>query len=62
MKGARISPEQSDLPTSPDVQEVDKHVAGATVSVGEPTMQPDLTYGSEPPDDKTDSDSSSHGE
>ena len=58
MKGAQISPEQSDLATSPDVQDTDKHVAGATVSVDEQTVQPDYPYNSEPPDDDTDSDSS----
>ena len=58
MKEARISPEQSGVATSPDVQEADKHVIGATVPVDELTVQPDLTYGSEPLDDNTDSDSS----
>ena len=61
MKGARISPEQSDLATSPDVQEADKHVSGATTVDG-PTVQPDLTYGSELADDNTASDSSTHSE
>ena len=58
MKGAQISPEQPGFATSPDVQDADKHVAGATVSVDERTVQPDLPYDSEPPDDDTDSDSS----
>ena len=62
MKGAWILPEQSSVATSPDVQEADKHVAGATVSVDGPTVQQDLPYDSEPPDDKTDSDSSTHSE
>ena len=62
MKGARISPEQSDLATSPDVQEADKHVSGATVSVDELTVQQDLTFNSEPPDDNTASDSSTYSE
>ena len=50
MKEARISPEQSGVATSPDVQEADKHVVGAT------------DPGSEQPDDNTDSDSSTHSE
>ena len=56
MKGAQISPEQSGVATSPDVEEADKHVAGATVSFDEPTVQPELTFDSEPLDDDTDSD------
>ena len=62
MKGAQISPEQSGVATSPDVQEADKHVSGATVSVDGPTVQPELTYGSELSDDSTASDSSTHSE
>ena len=53
----QILPDQPDLPTSPDVQEADKHVAG-TVSVDEQTLQPDLNYDSELSDDDTASDSS----
>ena len=62
MKGAQISLEQPGVATSPDVQEADKHVAGATVSVDGPTVQQDLIYGSELSDDNTDSDSSTHSE
>ena len=58
VKGAQISPEQSDLATSPDVQEADKHVVGATVSVDELTVQPELTFDYEPLDDDTDNDPS----
>ena len=58
MKGAQISPEQSGVATSPDVQEADKHVAGATVSVDELTVQPELTFNSEVSDDNTASGSS----
>ena len=61
MKGARISPEQSGVATSPDVQEADEHVVGATTVDG-PTVQQDLTFNSEPPYDNTASDSSTHSE
>ena len=58
MKGARISPERSGVAISPDVQEADKHVSGATVSVDELTVQPELTFDSEALDDNTDNDPS----
>ena len=52
MRGAQIPP------TSPNVQEGDECVAGATVSLDELTVQPDFPYdGSELSDDDTDSDS-----
>ena len=58
MKEARISPEQSGVATSPGVQEADKHVVGATVSVDELTVQPELTFDSEALHDNTDNDPS----
>ena len=54
----QILHDQPDLATSPDVQEADKHVAGA-VSVDEQTLQPHLTYDSELSVDDTASSSSS---
>ena len=60
MKGARISPEQSDLATSSNVQAIkaDKPVGEDTVSLDELTMQPDFPYDdSEQSDDDPGSDS-----
>ena len=42
MGGAQISPDQPGLATSPNVQEADDCVAGATVSLDELTVQPDF--------------------
>ena len=44
MGGAQISPDQPGLATSPNVQETDECVAGATVSLDELTLQPDFSY------------------
>ena len=55
MGGAQIPP---GLATSPNVQEADECVAGATVSLDELTVQPDLPHDdSELSDDDTGSDS-----
>ena len=62
MRGAQVPPDQPDLATSPDVQETDERVFGATVSLDELTVQPDLSdaselsdedNGSDPPDQST---------
>ena len=42
MGGAQILPDQPSLATSPNVQEADECVAGATVSLDELTLQPDF--------------------
>ena len=61
MGGAQFPPDQPGLATSPDVQEADECVAGATVSLDELTLQPDFSYdGSELSDDDTGSDPSAH--
>ena len=59
MRGAQIpSDQQPSLPTSPNVQEADECVAGATVSLDELTVQPDFPLDdSELSDDDTGSDS-----
>ena len=58
MRGAQIPPHQPGLATSPNVQEADESVAGATVSLDELTVQPDFPYDdSELSDDDTGSDS-----
>ena len=55
MRGAQIPP---GLATSPNVQEADESVAGATVSLDELTVQPDFSYDdSELSDDDSGSDS-----
>ena len=55
MGGAQVPP---GLATSPDVQEADECVAGASVSLDELTLQPDFSYDdSELSDEDTDSDS-----
>ena len=55
MRGAQVPPDQL---TSPDVQEADECVAGATVSLDELTLQPDFSYDdSELSDDDSGSDS-----
>ena len=41
MEGAQVPP---GLATSPNVQEADECVAGATVSLDELTLQPDFSY------------------
>ena len=57
MGGAQILPDQPGLATSPNVQEADECVAGATVSLDELTVQPDFSYdGSELSDDDSGSD------
>ena len=57
MGGAQISPDQPGLATSPNVQEADECVAGATVSLDELTLQPDFSYDdSELSDDDSGSD------
>ena len=54
MRGAEIPPDQPGLATSPNMQEADECVAGATVSLDEP----DFPYDdSELSDDDTGSDS-----
>ena len=61
MKGAQISPEQSDLATSSNVQAIqaDKPVGESTVSLDELSVQPDFPYdNSEQSDDDPGSDSS----
>ena len=40
--GAQIPPDQPGLATSPNVQEADECVAGATVSLDELTLQPNF--------------------
>ena len=58
MRGAQTPPNQPGLPTSPNVQEADECVAGATVSLDELTVQPDFPHDdSELSDDDTGSDS-----
>ena len=58
MGGAQVPIDQPGLATSPDVQEADECVAGATVSLDELTLQPDFSYDdSELSDEDTDSDS-----
>ena len=58
MGGAQVPPDQPGLVTSPNVQEADECVAGATVSLDELTLQPDFSYDdSELSDEDTDSDS-----
>ena len=58
VRGAQIPPNQPGLATSPNVQEADECVAGATVSLDELTVQPDFPYDdSELSDDDTGSDS-----
>ena len=58
MRGAQIPPIKLGLATSPNVQEADECVAGATVSLDELTLQPDFPYDdSELSDDDTGSDS-----
>ena len=58
MGGAQIPPDQPGLATSPNVQEADECVTGATVSLDELTLQPDFSYDdSELSDEDTDSDS-----
>ena len=42
MGGTQVPPDQSGLATSPNVQETDECVAGATVSPDELTLQPDF--------------------
>ena len=57
MGGAQILPDQQGLATSPNVQEADECVAGATVSLDELTLQPDFSYDdSELSDDDSGSD------
>ena len=57
MGGAQIQPDQQGLATSPNVQEADECVAGATVSLDELTLQPDFSYDdSEQSDDDSGSD------
>ena len=57
MGGAQILPDQPGLATSPNVQEADECVAGATVSLDELTLQPDFSYDdSELSDDDSGSD------
>ena len=57
MRGAQIPPDQPGLATSPNVQEADECVAGATVSLDELTLQPDFSYDdSELSDEDTGSD------
>ena len=61
MGGAQISSDQSGLATSPNVQEADECVAGATVSLDELTVQPDFSYNdSELSVEETGSDPSPH--
>ena len=61
MGGAQIPPDQPGLATSPDVQEADECVAGATVSLDELTLQPDFSYDdSELSDEDTDTYLSAH--
>ena len=60
MGGAQSPPDQPGLATSPDVQEADECVAGATVSLDGLTLQPDFSYNdSELSDDDTGSNSHS---
>ena len=44
MRGAQIPPNQLSLATSPNVQEADECVAGATVSLDELAVQPNYPY------------------
>ena len=61
MRGAQVPPDQPGLATSPNVQEADESVAGATVSLDELTQQPDFPYDdSELSDDDTGSFLSAH--
>ena len=57
MRGAQIPPNQPGLATSPNVQEADECVAGATVSLDELTVQPDFPYDDSELSDDTGSDS-----
>ena len=52
---AQVPPDQPGLATSPNVQEADKGVAGATVSLDELTLQSDFPY-----DDSQQSDEIEH--
>ena len=45
MGGAQVPPDQTGVATSPNVQEADEGVAGATVSLDKLTLQPDFPYG-----------------
>ena len=57
MGGAQIPPDKQGLATSPNVQEADECVAGATVPLDELTLQPDFSYDdSELSDDDSGSD------
>ena len=57
MGGAQIPPDQPGSTTSPNVQEADECVAGATVSLGKLTVQTDFLYDdSELSDEDTGSD------
>ena len=57
MGGAQVLPDKQGLATSPNVQEADECVAGATVSLDELTVQPDFSYDdSELSDDDSGSD------
>ena len=54
MGGAQVPPDKQGLATSPNVQEADECVAGATVPLDELTLQPDFSYDdSELSDDDT---------
>ena len=44
MGGAQVLPDQPGSTTSPNVQEADECVAGATVPLDELTVQPDFSY------------------
>ena len=61
MGGAQSPPDQPGLATSPDVQEADECVAGATVSLDELTLQPNFPCDdTELSDEDTDSYLSAH--
>ena len=61
MGGAQFPPDQPGLATSPDVQEADECVTGATVSLDELNVQPDFSYDdSELSDEDTDTYLSAH--
>ena len=61
MGGAQVPTDQPGLATSPNVQEADECVTGATVSLDELTLQPDFSYDdSELSDEDTGSNSSAH--
>ena len=58
MGGAQVGPDQPGLATSPNVQETDECVAGATVSLDELTLRLDFPYDdSKLSDDDTDGNS-----